>query len=151
MPEEKPSLHIDTDWKRQAQEEKKRLAEEEARKARESAAAPVSPATPPPAGAPRGVGAPRAPTAPPRGEMPPANFTELVQTLLTQILFYLGDLTTRDTEPSVNLDMAKHQIDVLAVLEEKTRGNLNDDEKRILDTALYETRMRYVSVASRYT
>jgi hypothetical protein len=47
--------------------------------------------------------------------------------------------------------MAKHQIDVLAVLEEKTRGNLSDDEKRILDTALYETRMRYVSVASRYT
>ena len=38
MAEEKPSLHIDTDWKRQAQEEKKRLAEEEARKAKESAA-----------------------------------------------------------------------------------------------------------------
>jgi hypothetical protein len=145
MPEEKPSLHIDTDWKRQAQEEKKRLADEEARKAREPAAAPVSPAMPPPT-----PGAPRAAT-PPRGEMPQANFTELVQTLLTQILFYLGDLTTRDAEPSVNLDMAKHQIDVLAVLEEKTRGNLSDDEKRILDTALYETRMRYVSVASRYT
>ena len=34
MAEEKPSLHIDTDWKKQAQEEKKRLAEEEARKAK---------------------------------------------------------------------------------------------------------------------
>lgn len=146
MAEEKPSLHIDTDWKRQAQEEKKRLAEEEARKAKESAAAPpaapagaASPGRPGPAGA-------RA-----RGELPPANFATLVQSMLTQILFYLGDLTTRGAEPSVNLDLAKHQIDILGVLEEKSRGNLTPEEKQLLDTALYETRMRYVSVASQFT
>jgi Domain of unknown function (DUF1844) len=145
MAEEKPSLHIDTDWKRQAQEEKKRLADEEARKAKESA----SPAaTAPPGAAPsaRPGAAARA-----RGELPPANFPTLVQSMLTQILFYLGELTTRGAEPSVNLDLAKHQIDILGILEEKTRGNLTPEEKQLLDTALYESRMRYVSVASQFT
>jgi hypothetical protein len=56
----------------------------------------------------------------------------------------------RGGEPVVNLDMAKHQIDTLGVLEEKTANNLTPDEKRLLDAALYETRMRYVSVASQY-
>jgi hypothetical protein len=145
MAEEKPSIHIDTDWKRQAQEEKKRLVEEEARKARESAAA-APPAT-------AGPSSPRSAAAPgrPRGELPPASFPTLVQSILTQVLYYLGDLTTRGSEPNVNLDMAKHQIDILGVLEEKTRGNLTPEEKSLLDTALYETRMRYVSVASQFT
>jgi hypothetical protein len=143
MSEEKPSLHIDTDWKRQAQEEKKRLAEEEAKKAKE--AAPAAPAAAPGAAAPRGA-APRG-----RSEMPPASFPTLVQSILTQILFYLGDLTQRGSEPNVNLDMAKHQIDILGILEEKTRGNLAEEEKQLLDTALYEARMRYVSVASQFT
>jgi hypothetical protein len=147
MAEEKPSLHIDTDWKRQAQEEKKRLAEEETRKAKESAPAAPSAAT----GA--GPASSRAAAAAGRGrgEMPPATFPTLVQSILTQVLFYLGDLTTRGAEPNVNLDMAKHQIDILGVLEEKSRGNLNEDEKKLLDTALYEARMRYVSVASQFT
>ena len=43
--------------------------------------------------------------------------------------------------------MAKHNIDMLGVLEEKTKGNLTDEEQRLLDGALYESRMRYVSIA----
>jgi len=144
MSEEKPSLHIDTDWKRQAQEENRRLAEEEAKKAKESA--PVAPAA---AGA--GPPSPRQAAGRGRAEMPAASFPTLVQSILTQILFYLGDLTQRGSEPNVNLDMAKHQIDILGILEEKTRGNLSDDEKGMLDTALYEARMRYVNVASQFT
>jgi hypothetical protein len=146
MAEEKPSLHIDTDWKRQAQEEKKRLVEEEAKKAKESAAAP-------PISSSAGPTSPRAPGAAgrTRGELPPANFPTLVQSILTQVLFYLGDLTQRGAEPNVNLDMAKHQIDILGILEEKTRNNLDEEEKKMLDTALYEARMRYVSVASQFT
>ncbi|HEX4054086.1 MAG TPA: DUF1844 domain-containing protein [Tepidisphaeraceae bacterium] len=148
MAEEKPSLHIDTDWKKQAQEEKKRLAEEEARKAKEAAPVAVSPMP----GAGPGSSRPgAAPAGRGRPELPPANFPTLVQSILTQILYYLGDLTSRGGEPSVNLDMAKHQIDILGILEEKTRGNLSDEEKQMLDTALYETRMRYVSVASQFT
>jgi hypothetical protein len=144
MAEEKPTIHIDTDWKKQAQEEKKRLADDEARKA--AAAAPAVPASAGSASA-----APGRPGARGRQELPPANFPTLVQSILTQILFYLGDLASRGAEPNVNLDMAKHQIDILGILEEKTRGNLSEEEKQILDTALYETRMRYVSVASQFS
>ena len=84
-------------------------------------------------------------------EMPPASFPTLVQSVLTQVLFYLGDLSPRGAEPQLNLDMAKHNVDTLTMLEEKTKGNLSEEEQRLLDAALYEARMRYVSVASQFT
>ncbi len=164
MAEEQPSLHIDTDWKKQAQEEKRRLAEEEQKRAAAgkersapsavsggpASAGPGSPsgATPPGAQPARGrAGSPRA-----RGEreLPEASFPTLVNSLVTQILLYLGDLTPRGVEPQVNLDMAKFNVDLLGVLEEKTKGNLSPEEQKMLDNALYEVRMRYVSVASQY-
>ena len=82
--------------------------------------------------------------------MPEASFSTLVNSLVTQVLLYLGDLTPRGTEPQVNLDMAKFNVDLLNVLEEKSKGNLTPDEQKLLDNALYEARMRYVSVASQY-
>ena len=143
MAEEQPSLHIDTDWKKQAQEEKRRLAEQEQKKP----AAPAQPQAAPRPSAAEPAGMPRAGQSGRTRELPPASFTTLVQSIVTQVLFYLGELTTRGAEPSLNLDMAKHNIDVLGVLDEKTRGNLTPDEQRMLDSALYETRMRYVAVA----
>jgi hypothetical protein len=140
---EEPTLHIDTDWKKQAQEEKKRLAEQEAKKAAEAAAS--APPTPPGGGRAPGPGRGRS-----GRELPPASFGALVSTLLTQALFYLGDLAPQGGEPVLNLDMAKHQIDTLNLLEEKTRGNLTEEEQRQLDSALYEGRMRYVQVASQF-
>ena len=142
MADENPSLHIDTDWKKQAQEEKRRLSEEQ-----QKPSAPPPSAKPPASagGATVPAGAARTPR-----DLPPASFATLVQSILTQVLFYLGDLAPRGAEPQINLDMAKHNIDMLGVVEEKTRGNISDDEKRMLDAALYETRMRYVAVASQY-
>ena len=150
----KPSLHIDTDWKKQAQEEKRKLAEQETAKA----AAPAPDSSAGAAASPRGTGrgAERAAErAAERGaggqrEVPPASFALLVQSILTQVLFHLGDLSNRGNEPSLNLDMAKHQIDIMGVLEEKTRGNLSADEQRMMDAALYEARMRYVAVAQQF-
>lgn len=46
--------------------------------------------------------------------------------------------------------MAKHNVDILGVLEAKTKGNLDNDEQKLLDAALYEARMRYVNVAEQY-
>jgi hypothetical protein len=134
---EQPSLHIDTDWKTQAQEEKRKLAEQEKKRAAE--------------GAPAAASAGKAPAGR-RGarELPPASFSTLVQSLMTQALFYLGDLSMQGAEPTINLDMAKHQLDTLAVLEEKTKNNLAPEEQRLLDGGLYEVRMRYVAVASEY-
>ncbi|HEX8525222.1 MAG TPA: DUF1844 domain-containing protein [Tepidisphaeraceae bacterium] len=160
MAEEKPSLHIDTDWKKQAQEEKRRLAEEQAKKAQAQQAAAGAPAAP--SAAPPAAAAPATSPARPsagagaggrmreRGQAPQPSFAALVQSLLTQVLFYLGDLAPRGTEPQINLDMAKYNIDVLGILEEKTKSNLSEEEQRLLDSALYEVRMRYVSVASQY-
>jgi len=139
MAEEQPSLHIDTDWKKQAQEEKRRLAEQEQKKAAESPAPATGSARRPGAAAGRSG-----------RDIPPANFATLVNTLVTQALFYLGDLAPQGGEPVIHLDMAKHQIDMLSMLEEKTKGNLSEEEARMLDTALYEARMRYVNVASQY-
>ncbi len=148
MAEEQPSLHIDTDWKKQAQEEKRKLAEQE--KQRKDAAAAPAPSTPPPGAAAAAPTSARAASAARGGarELPPPSFATLVQSIVTQILFYLGDLAARGGEPALNLDMAKHQIDTLTILEEKTKGNLSEEEQHLLDAALYETRMRYVAVAS---
>src|SRR5689334_17746132 len=154
--DEKPSLHIDTDWKKQAQEEKRRLAEEEQKRAAERGRAAAPPISGGPASAGGGTSAGATGAGPARGragspsgrgarELPEASFPTLVNTLVTQILLYLGDLTPRGVEPQVNLDMAKFNIDLLGVLEEKTKGNLSAEEQKLLDNALYEVRMRYVS------
>jgi hypothetical protein len=140
MADDKPLIHIDTDWKRQAQEEKKRLAEQEAKKV------PVAP----PAAAASTTATPVETTGrmPGMPREPLTGFAGMVQSILTQVLFYLGELAVRGHEPQLNLDGAKQQIDNLAILDEKTKGNLTEAEQKLLDTALYETRMRFVSIAS---
>ncbi len=137
MADESPKIQIDTDWKKQAQEEKRRLAEQE--KAKAQAAAPAPAAKPAASAAPAGR-ASREPAAP--------SFASLVQSISTQVLYYLGDLTPRGAEPQMNLDMAKYQIDILGILEEKSKGNLSSDEQRLLDASLYEIRSRFVNVAA---
>lgn len=151
-------LHIDTDWKKQAQEEKKRLAEEQAKReaaaAEAAAAKPMTPVVPPgvaPVGPAAGAGG--APDRAGRGAqrgVPEASFGTLVQSTMTQAMFYLGELAAPGQQPVLNLDMAKHHLDMLGVLEEKTVNNLTDDEQRLLDHALYDLRTRFVAVASQY-
>jgi hypothetical protein len=164
--QQQPSLHIDTDWKKQAQEEKRRLAEEAARSKPPAPAAATGAAPPPgPSGAasvPLAGGAPADPRASTAGqatgrrgrggprEIPPPGFSSLVQSMLTQVLFYLGDLATSAGSMGVDLDMAKYQMDQLTMLEDKTKGNLSDDERQLLDAALYESRSRFIGVASQF-
>jgi len=123
-------IHVDADWKAQARAEKERLARETERaQAGAQAAAGVAAA---------GAAA-----------LPAASFAALVQMLATQALIFLSDERDPQTGRSLrNLDMAKFNIDLLGVLEEKTRGNLTDEEKRGLDRYLYELRMAYVAAAS---
>jgi hypothetical protein len=141
MAEEQTSLHIDTDWKKQAQEEKRKMAEQ-AGKAKEQVAAPPSgsaPAVAVPAGGKRSKGV---------RELPPPGIASLIQSLMTQVLYYLGDLPSAGGQTVLDVDMAKHQLDTLSILEEKTKNNLTEDEKGLLDAALYETRTRFINVAS---
>lgn len=132
------ALQIDDDWKKQAQEEKRRLAEQA--KAREEAASPRP--------APSSAGAASSSRTAKDRELPPADFTSLVGTMLTQAGYYLGEYAGADGEPVVDLDGAKFQIDLLGILEDKTKNNLSPSEQSTLDAALYELRSRYVSIAT---
>jgi hypothetical protein len=81
--------------------------------------------------------------------LPPASFEFLVESVLMQTQMHLGLLHLRgeeeNTEP--NLPLARHSIDMLAMLQEKTRGNLSVDEQRLLENGITELRFRYVQVA----
>ena len=128
--DETPKIHIDSDWKAQAQAEKAKLAAES--KASGGAAS--------------GDGAGAMGGGP--GEMPPANFETLLSTFITQALFAMGAIPDPQTgQPALHLDLARHHIDMLSVLEEKTKNNLSEDESKLLSGALYELRSRYVEVA----
>jgi hypothetical protein len=134
MPEpEAPKIIIDTDWKSQARAEKERLSE--------ATAPPPKPAPP--------SAAPGAPTeAGEAHEHPQPTFDELIRMLATQALLYLGAFPDPETGRAVvALDLAKFNIDLLGVLEAKTRGNLTEQEASMLQRTAYELRMQFVEIS----
>jgi len=138
MTEDGPKLHIDSDWKAEAQKEKEKLAAQAKAKAEEAAKQ---------AGA--GGGAAASGGGGERGELPPATFDTLLSTMATQALFAMGAIPDpRTGQPTLQLDLAKHHIDMLTVIEEKTKGNLSEDEEKQLATTLYELRSRFVQAAN---
>jgi hypothetical protein len=75
--------------------------------------------------------------------LPPADFPTLVLSLGSSAMMYLGE--SEGGQPGErNLPMAKHAIDLLTVLEEKTKGNLSADEDHLLESLLFDLRLRYV-------
>lgn len=144
-----PKIIIDSDWKAQAQKEKERLAAKE----REAAQSPKPGSGARPAGAMAGPAGGAGPGAgagaggPGMEEMPPADFQSLVGTLVTQALLYLGGFPDPQTGRAiVSLEHARFHIDLLAVLEEKTKGNLGAEEASDLSQALNELRLRFVEI-----
>ncbi len=81
--------------------------------------------------------------------LPPATFDYLIFSLRAQTEMCLGLLHFGEEKdkPKPDLRAAQHSIDIMAMLEEKTRGNLSLDEKRFLENSLTELRFRYVQVA----
>ena len=77
--------------------------------------------------------------------LPPASFETLVWSLGMQAQLELGFGGQVDQDPP-NLDVARHSIDMLSVLQEKTKGNLSMEESRLLENTLTELRFRYVQV-----
>lgn len=81
--------------------------------------------------------------------LPAPSFAELVNLIVMQAMVGLGLVGGPGGERiPPNPELAKHFIDMLQVLEDKTRNNLTPEEKRLLDHVLYEMRMRYVQLAS---
>lgn len=99
----------------------------------------------PSASAPRaaGPGAAAAAEMPPRGAHSPG-FMDLVAMLAEPIAFLLGDAQLPDGQSAEDLPRARMHIDLLAVLQEKTRGNVSAQETALLDDLLAQLRMRYV-------
>ncbi|MCK6551544.1 DUF1844 domain-containing protein, partial [Myxococcota bacterium] len=81
----------------------------------------------------------------PRG---PVSFPEFVLSLATNAVIHLGgDVRDGRVPPRVNLTLAAQHIDIIAMLAEKTKGNLDAEEQELLDSLLYDLRMKYVAVA----
>jgi hypothetical protein len=116
-----PKIHVDSDWKAEAQAEKERLAEAEMAKAEN-------------------------PT-PERGELPPADFKGLIGLLASQAIMGLGAMPDKSGKGvMIDLEGSKFAIDLLAMIEEKTSGNLDEDEAKELEAVLTELRSRFVQI-----
>jgi hypothetical protein len=80
--------------------------------------------------------------------LPPASFSFLVLSLRTQAEMQLGLMAYgEEAHPKPELDLARHTIDMLGVLSEKTKGNLSLEEQRLLENSLTELRFRFVQVS----
>lgn len=87
-------------------------------------------------GGPKGDGLPH---------MPQVTFSTFILSLASSALVQLGEVPDPETgQITENLLMGKHTIDVLTMLQEKTRACLDADERRLIDGLLYELRMKYV-------
>ena len=77
--------------------------------------------------------------------LPEPSFEFLVATLGMQSQMHMGLLVPEPGQaPQTNLPMARHMIDLLAMLQKKTQGNLSMEESRLLENTLTELRFRYV-------
>ena len=87
--------------------------------------------------------------APKRGTLPPATFTFLVLSLRAQAEMQLGLVGFgEDEKAEPDLEMARHTIDMMGVLLDKTKGNLAIEEQRLLENSLTELRFRFVQVSA---
>lgn len=132
---DQPKIIVDSDWKSQARAEKERLA----------AAEPPRPARPAPsAGAAPG---PETKESAPGPQPVQADFEELIRLLASQALLYLGAFPDPETgRAMVSLEYARLNIDLLGLLEQKTKGNLTEQENSLLTRTVYELRMQYIEV-----
>lgn len=74
------------------------------------------------------------------GELPTVSFSSFIVSLATSAMTNLGE----GPNGQLDLDLAKQTIDLLSLLKEKTAGNLDDEEDKLIEAVLYETRMRYL-------
>ncbi len=141
--EQERKLHVDAGWKEQVRADKEKLAGE----LRQREAAEESNRRKREAGVIGGESEER-PQGP--GRVPEASFEALIQTFATQALLFLSsEKDPRTGESLQDFDLAKHAIDLLGIIEEKTRGNLTENEKGLLDRTLYQLRMAYVQTVDR--
>jgi hypothetical protein len=122
MADDEKKIIIDEDWKQQAQKEKEVLKEKEAAEHEASPEEPV--------------------------DIPPADFSSLVNLLASQAFWALGVFRMDENDNrEPDFRMAKFNIDLLGVIAEKSKGNLSDDETKMLEATLSQLRMAFVQLS----
>ncbi len=122
--ENEKKIIVDEDWKQEAQKEKQVLDAQEKTEKEE----------------PEQQGR--------RGPLPEGDFAALVSMLVTQALFSLGVVHVEGQEKRApDLELARYNIDMLDMLEEKTKGNLTEDEQKVFQNTLSQVRMAFVQVS----
>ena len=80
--------------------------------------------------------------------LPEVNFNSLVFSLSSSALLNIGEIADPQTgKEKKDLPLAKHAIDTIAMLKEKTKGNLTEEEQKLMDSVLTDLRWRYVKAA----
>lgn len=151
-----PKIIVDSDWKEQVAKEKEAAAQQPAAPQAAGAVEAEASGARPPGNSDDFVpkqSTPKQPATEPASQAavpPPASFEVLVSMLFTQGMAMLGQLPDpADGETQVNKPFAKHTIDTLELLGEKTTGNLTDAEAKLLSEALHALRMAYVNTPAR--
>ncbi|MFH1708201.1 MAG: DUF1844 domain-containing protein [Planctomycetota bacterium] len=89
-------------------------------------------------------------TETPPAAMPAPDFLKYLQGFATQVLIHLGEIDNPlEGKRTVNLELAKYAIDLLALIGTKTRGNLTPEESKFITGALYDLRMKFVARSAR--
>lgn len=77
--------------------------------------------------------------------MPEVTFTALIMSLNTSVLYHLGEIASPNSAKfEKDLVLAKQTIDTLSLLQDKTKGNLTEDEENLLKNIIFDLKMRYV-------
>lgn len=115
--QEEPKIIVDSDWKQEAQAEKERLAEAEKT------------------------------AEPPQQKLPTPTISELVNLLASQAIMAMGQRDPQTGQVYIALEMAQFNIEMIAELEAKTKGNLTDEESKLMTQMLSELRLIYADTA----
>ena len=127
MADDEKKIIADEDWKEEAQHDKEKLAQQEAAEKKKEEE--------------QGKEQKKEPA-----KLPPGDFAALISMLTSQALFAMGLLEVEGPKKEPDLEMARYNIDMLATLQEKTKGNLTEQEAAVLENTLSQVRMAFVKV-----
>ncbi|TKB09159.1 DUF1844 domain-containing protein [Desulforhopalus sp. IMCC35007] len=97
-----------------------------------------------------GCGEGKVPNKEGRCVMPEVTFPAFVMSLNTSALYHLGEIADPGTgKKIVDLDLARHAIDTLVMMQGKTKGNLTSDEEQMLKNILYDIKLRFVTASKK--
>jgi hypothetical protein len=92
----------------------------------------------------------KAPDQKGRCVMPEVTFPAFIMSLNTSALYHLGEIADPETgKKIVDLDLAKHAIDTLVLMQNKTKGNLTEDETELLKNMVYDIKIRFVKAVKK--